>query len=68
MFLVLAFLLEFALWMRAFWPWDSDLVQIMVTVPIAVMLTAFSFKDFAVLLRMCGAWILRVGKRIIRAG
>jgi len=43
------------LWMRAFWPRDSDLVQIVVTVPIALMLTAFSFEEFAVRLRLITA-------------
>src|SRR5262249_329874 len=60
MLLVIAFVLEFALWMRGFWPWDSDPVQIGVTVPIALILTTFSVKEFVIVLRICGKWASRV--------
>ena len=65
MLLVIAFVLEFALWMRGFWPWDSDPVQIGVTVPIALILTTFSVKEFVIVLRICGKWASRVGKRFL---
>jgi hypothetical protein len=31
--------------MRAFWPWDSDPFQVAITLPLDVMLTAFSFDS-----------------------
>jgi len=66
MFLFIVFLVEFALWMRAFWPWDSDPVQIGVTVPIALALTAFSFKELGILLATSWFRIARAARRTRR--
>jgi hypothetical protein len=64
-FLVIVFLLECALWMRAFWPWDSDPFQVAITLPLGVMLTAFSFEEFAVLLLLCVSFFARAGRRVL---
>jgi len=63
-FFVVAFLLETVLWMRAFWPFDSDPIQILVSVPLALLLTAFSFREFCALLVIGGAWVLRHGRNL----